>query len=82
MSRFTDDEIVSMTQQYSQDQDGNFISHVAYEEINNQVNSGRQWSKCPNCGNPYPLDKEDTSSTYCSSKCAKEYLEYINTERL
>lgn len=73
-----DDELVAMTQQYSQTYDGDYITHQAYAEINKQVMGGRQWAKCPNCGNPYPLDREGATPDICSAKCYDEYVAYLN----
>jgi hypothetical protein len=74
----TDDELIAMTQQYSLDRDGKFIVHLAYEEINKQVRCGRDWMKCHNCGNAYPLDREGASTAACSEKCFTDYIEYLN----
>lgn len=74
-----DHELVAMTQQYTQDHDGKYVTHAAYEEINRQVAAGRPWAKCANCGNPYPLREDWNSGTVCSQKCADEYTEYLTT---
>ena len=67
----SDPELVSMTQQYTQAHSGEYVAHLAYEEINRQVAAGRPWSKCQNCGTPYPMDKEGVSSSgiHCSDSC-------------
>jgi hypothetical protein len=62
---YTDSEIVAMTQQYAQTHDGLYVTHLAYEEINRQGAAGRQWVECPNCGDPYPLDKPGASLDVC-----------------
>lgn len=72
-----DHEIVAMTQQYSQDRKGSYVTHVAYEEINRQGEAGRQWAKCPNCGNPFPLDKSGAGGTVCSERCHDQYVDYL-----
>jgi hypothetical protein len=74
----SDHEIVAMTQQYDQTHDGEYVTHLAYEEINRQGAAGRQWSKCPNCGNPYPLDKPGANMDTCSSECWDGYVAYVN----
>lgn len=73
----TDEELVLRTKSYDQNPDGTYVSHKAYEEINAQVAAGRAWSKCPNCGDPYPMDREGSNSTTCSRKCFDEYLAYV-----
>jgi hypothetical protein len=73
----TDDEIVAMTQQYTQGRGGGYVCHDAYDEINRQGGEGRQWTKCPNCGNPYPLNKPGANDTTCSSGCWAEYAAYV-----
>ena len=78
--KLTDEEIVAMTQQYTQTHDGKYVTHLAYEEINRQGAAGRQRAKCPNCGNPYPLDKPGATPDICSSECALDYLTYLNQE--
>jgi hypothetical protein len=74
----SDPEIVAMTQQYTQTPQGEYVTHLAYEEINRQVAAGRPWAKCPNCGDPYPLDRPGASSGICSKKCHDEYADYLN----
>jgi hypothetical protein len=74
----SDHEIVAMTQQYTQTHDGKYVAHLAYEEINRQVAEGRQWAKCPNCGNPYPLDKPGATPDTCSQECFDDYVAYLN----
>ena len=59
---------------------GNYVTHLAYEEINRQGAAGRQWAKCPNCGNPYPLDKPGATADICSPKCAAAFLIYLSQE--
>jgi hypothetical protein len=76
--QLTDEELVAMTQQYDQTLQGEYVTHLAYEEINRQGADGRQWAKCPNCGNPYPLDKPGAGDTVCSEVCFQEYLAYLN----
>lgn len=78
--KLTDEEIVAMTQQYTQTHDGKYVTHLAYEEINRQGAEGRQWAKCPNCGNPYPLDKPGANMDTCSQECWDQYAAYINEE--
>lgn len=73
-----DHELVAMTQQYSQTHDGEYVTHLAYREINEQVAAGRPWAKCPNCGNPYPLDKAGALTGACSPECFEDYLNYLN----
>lgn len=80
MSReqWEDHELVAMTQQYSTTRDTNqYIAHLAYAEISRQCVNGRKWSKCVNCGNPYPMDNYTPSSEVCSEGCAESYLEYL-----
>lgn len=76
-SAMTDEQLVAMTQQYSQTRNREYVAHEAYKAINEQVKEGRQWAKCPNCGNPYPLDKEGANGTTCSPHCHNEYLDYV-----
>lgn len=78
--QLSDQELVAMTQQYTQDHDGNYVTHLAYEEINRQGAEGRQWAKCPNCGNPYPLDKPGATPDICSRECHDAYVAYLNEE--
>jgi rubredoxin len=82
MSRdqLSDDEIVAMTHSYDLTPGGEYITHLAYQEINRQCATGRQWAKCPNCGNPYPLDKPGASSDVCSDTCFQQYTEYLYNE--
>jgi hypothetical protein len=82
MSRdqLSDDEIVAMTQQYTQTRDGEYITHLAFWEINRQGATGRQWAKCVNCGNPYPLDKPGGTSGTCGPDCFQQYTEYLFNE--
>jgi hypothetical protein len=75
-----DHELIAMTQQYDQTPDGEYVTHLAYAEINRQGAAGRQWAKCPNCGDPYPLDREGAGDTVCSTKCFDEYLIYVTNE--
>lgn len=80
---YTDDELVAMSQQYTETRGSSlyheqFIAHLAYAEINNQVRHGRPWAKCVDCGNPYPLDKPGTEVDLCSQACAERYAAYIN----
>lgn len=52
--------------------------HKRYAEINIGVRDrGEQWSKCPNCGEPYQLTQDWSDSTVCSEKCGREYEAYI-----
>ena len=74
---YTDDELVAMTQQYEETHDGAYIAHLAYIEINNQVRLGRPWSKCSNCGNPYPVE---VMADMCSEECLNQYVDYLNEE--
>jgi hypothetical protein len=76
--RLTDDELVAMTQQYDQTLQGEYVTHLAYAEINRQGAAGRQWGKCANCGNPYPWDKEGSGDTVCSPECFQAYVAYLN----
>lgn len=71
--KITDEQLVAMTQQYT-------VAHDAYKEINRQVAEGRQWSKCPNCGNVYPWDRPGSSASACSSACFIQYLAYLTEE--
>lgn len=78
-TKLTDAELVAMTQQYTQDRDGEFVTHVAYREMNRQIaEEGRQWCKCANCGNPYPLSDEWGDMTVCSSGCWADYASYLD----
>lgn len=77
----SDHEIVAMTQQYTQDHDGNYITHLAYQEINRQVAAGRQWVKCADCGNPYPITEAWSDSTVCSDTCWINYSNYLESEQ-
>lgn len=81
MTNYTDSELITMTKQYTQDLQGNYIAHLAYEEINRQVENGRNWSKCPNCGEPYPLDQEGASMDFCSEGCYIAYVNYLSAEQ-
>lgn len=82
MKKYEDHELVAMTQQYTQDHDGNFVTHLAYEEINRQIKEeGRQWCKCANCGNPYPLSDDWGDMTVCSTDCWNDYAAYISNPR-
>lgn len=78
----TDDQIVVMTQQYTVTRDGEaYICHLGYEEINRQVKNGRPWSKCMDCGTPFPLDSaEAIGSDFCSTQCEYLTLDYMNNE--
>lgn len=52
--------------------------HKMYAEINIGVRDrGEQWSKCPNCGQPYLLTDEDANATTCSKRCWDDYLAYV-----
>lgn len=73
----TDHEIVAMTQQYTQTHDGEYVTHLAYQEINRQVAAGRGWAKCQDCGNPFPQDREGSSSERCSLLCRSNYADYL-----
>lgn len=75
-----DHEIVAMTKTYAQTRDGEYVIHLAFAEINRQGAAGRQWTKCPNCGEPYPLDREGSDGTVCSPECFQEYLDYVTRE--
>jgi hypothetical protein len=72
----TDEQLVAMTQQYTQTRQGVFICHLAFEEINAQVRKGRAWCKCIDCGNPYPYDREGASGEFCSEACEAKSLAY------
>lgn len=74
---FTDHELIAMTQQYTISREGKYVTHEAYEEINRQVAGGRPWSKCMDCGNPFPLDKEGASMEFCSAECGDRYSAYL-----
>lgn len=76
----SDAEIVAMTQQYTQDHAGNYITHLAYKEINRQGATGRQWAKCANCGDPYPKDRPGSGSEICSPDCFDSYRDYLDEE--
>ena len=74
----TDAEIVAMTHSYDMTRDGSeYICHLAYKEINRQGAEGRQWAKCPNCGNPYPMDQESAMWDCCSPTCFEQYVKYV-----
>lgn len=52
--------------------------HRMYAAINVGIRDrGEQWSKCPNCGEPYPLTEEWSSPDICSDPCAKAYTAYL-----
>jgi hypothetical protein len=76
--KLSDCEIVDLTHQYAQTRTGRYVAHEAYDEINRQGGEGRQWSKCPNCGDPYPLDQEGAGGGVCSDSCYVSYLAYLN----
>lgn len=46
-----------------------YVVHVAYELVNQQVATGVAWNKCSECGSPYRLDSEASSSSHCSPSC-------------
>jgi hypothetical protein len=75
--QLSDDEIVAMTHSYDRTPGGEYITHLAYQEINHQGAAGRQWAKCPNCGNPYPLDRPGSNETTCSQRCWDDYAAYV-----
>lgn len=53
--------------------------HKAYAEINVGIRDrGEHWSKCANCGNPYQLTEEWSTSEICSELCELDYLRYLN----
>ena len=79
--KYTDEELVAMTKQYGLAKNGQYVSHIAYEEINRQGSEGRQWAKCANCGNPYPLSPEWGNDTICSQDCFDSYVAYLNDPR-
>lgn len=78
--QWSDDEIVAMTHSYDLTPGGEYITHLAYQEINRQGATGRQWAKCPNCGNPYPLDRPGATPDICSDECFQQYTEYLYNE--
>jgi hypothetical protein len=80
MNNPTDEQLIAMTQQYSLTVDGSYICHEAYELINAQVKAGREWSKCQDCGNPYPLDKEGCTFNHCSKSCEESAIADIMRE--
>jgi hypothetical protein len=52
--------------------------HKVYAAINVGIRDrGEQWSKCPNCGDPYQLTEEWDNATLCSERCVREYTDYI-----
>lgn len=79
-SEYTDDELIAMSQQYESTHAGDYIAHLAYAEINRQGSEGRQWHKCPNCGNPYPLDRPGAGQEVCGRQCFDAYVAYLNEE--
>jgi hypothetical protein len=51
--------------------------HKVYAEINIGIRDrGERWSKCANCGDPYPL-VAGSNETVCSDSCADEYSKYL-----
>jgi hypothetical protein len=76
----SDFELREAAKSYDIDDDGNYVRHLAYVEINEQVKAGRPWSKCPNCGNVYPV--ETGNDTTCSIVCWNEYAAYVQGEVL
>lgn len=76
----TDEQLVAMTQQYDQGRDGNYVAHDGYALINAQVKAGRPWAKCPNCGQPYPLDRPGANESICSPECYDAYVKYVTEE--
>lgn len=53
--------------------------HKAYAAINVGIRDrGEHWSKCANCGNPYQLTEEWSTSEICSELCERDYLSYLN----
>jgi hypothetical protein len=77
MLKYTDHELISMTQQYTQTREGDFICHLAFKTINEQVRNGRDWAKCMECGKPYPLDREGATLSFCSTSCENSYASYL-----
>jgi hypothetical protein len=52
--------------------------HKMYAEINIGIRDrGENWSKCPNCGQPYQITPEWDDLTVCSERCANEYTSYV-----
>lgn len=55
--------------------------HKVYAAINIRIRDhGEQWSKCPNCGNPYQLTEEWSDPTVCSPECHDAYAAYVTAE--
>lgn len=55
------------------------FEHKVYAEINIGIRDrGEQWSKCPNCGLPYQITEEWSSTDICSERCAADYLSYLD----
>lgn len=53
--------------------------HKAYAAINVGIRDrGEHWSKCANCGNPYQLTEEWSTSEICSELCERDYISYLN----
>lgn len=73
----TDEELIALALSYNRNPDGTFVRHDAYAEINRQVAAGRPWSKCPDCGNVYPMDREGADETTCSVRCRYSYAAYV-----
>lgn len=76
----TDAQLVVMTQQYAQDRIGTeYVTHLAYVEINARVAAGQSWAKCMDCGNPFRADQHrpsesGASGAFCSEVCERAYL--------
>lgn len=72
-----DQTLAALSRSKVQLPDGTYVAHRAYEKINEQVKAGRPWAKCPNCGDPYPLDREGADGTMCSTECWDDYAAYV-----
>ena len=78
---YTDEQLVTMTQQYTVTRDREeYICHIAYKEINKQSQNGREWNKCIDCGIPYPLDMEGANTVFCSDTCEAATEAYLRED--
>jgi hypothetical protein len=54
-----------------------YLAHIAYAIVNEQVKRGVSWNKCMNCGSPYviSLDVDGRGGTFCSGQCEQDASE-------
>lgn len=53
------------------------LKALGNELIKEDIEQGGRWSKCANCGDPYPLTEDWTSETVCSNECSSSYADYL-----